>query len=172
MFVSSLVFLALVSYSGTAAEQARPASGQPVLDLAEAEAFLNAFFGGLKTLSGAEAIERVKQRFPVDDLAGMTLGKNIEELTRTLGPLDGYEFVGRVEPVSGRRLASLVYLTYHKGGPAVWEILIYRNAERWQVLKMKFTTDEVLDHLRSLGLTSSRATNVRQSDEGREGKRQ
>ena len=128
---------------------------EPRIEITEVSTFIGAFFSSLIARSPVEALERVKDQFPLDPAARVALGGKIDELISTLGALEGFEVVGWTEPVTGRRLVSFSCLTYHRGGPAVWEVLVYRTSERWQILKIKFSTDDVLEQLRARGLLST-----------------
>lgn len=103
------------------------------------------FFETLGKASARDALQKIKERFPVDSSSGELLAVKIDELLRTFGRIEAYELVGVRSIPRSHRLYQVGYLTYNSESPALWEATFYRQKTGWIMLKLSFTTEGIFE---------------------------
>ena len=149
---ASLLILAIGSSACSREESSsRPRRAAVQLPRAAVEDVATRFLLKIGSRPGLHVVGSLGAMFPIEASARVTLGESIDKLVETYGVVDGVECVGWRVPTNGGRLGTVVFLTYHGAGPALWQVTVIAGTDEWSIVNVKFSTEDVPGQLQEIG---------------------
>lgn len=101
-------------------------------------------FAALRTKKGSEALDLIRDRFPIGDREATVFAAELDDLREKAGQHSGLEYIGTRVLGDGSRYLEIAYVTYHST-PVLWQFTHYKREGAWILVNLRFSDSDLFE---------------------------